>query len=232
MAKNPLMLLKSPQFRWLMLIALGGSGLLAFTLAGTGPLEQVVPEALFQAFSALTTAGFSTADIGGFPDSSKAVMCFLMWIGGGMGSTAGGIKILRVMVLFSIVYLVFIRFFLPREVVTPLSVGGRVIDSEQVQNLVTFLLLYLMVLIISAFVFMVHGYTMVDSIFETSSALGTVGLSAGITSPLLPLQLKLVLIVDMLLGRIEIIPLALLFFPRTWVKAHGHAKNSRKNHKE
>jgi len=232
MAKNPLMLLKSPQFRWLVLIALGGSGLLAFTLAGTGSLAEIFPEALFQAFSAMTTAGFSTTDIGAYPDSAKAVMCFLMWIGGGMGSTAGGIKILRVMVLFSIVYMVFIRFFLPREVVTPLHVDGRVIEPEQIQNLVTFLLLYLMVLIISAFSFMIHGYTMVDSLFETSSALGTVGLSAGITSPVLPLQLKLVLIVDMLLGRIEIIPLALIFFPRTWIKPHGHAKNNRKNREE
>lgn len=142
------------------------------------------------------------------------------------GFDCRGIKILRVMVLFSIVYMVFIRFFLPREAVTPLRVDGRVVDPEQVQNLVTFLVLYLVVLIISAFIFMVHGYTMVDSLFETSSALGTVGVSTGITGPLLPLQLKLVLIVDMLLGRIEIIPLALLFFPRTWVKAHGHPKNS------
>ena len=226
MARHPFMLLKDPQFRFFVLFALAGSGLLAFTLAGTGSIAQILPNAFFQAFSALTTAGFATTDIGAFPDSAKAVMCFLMWIGGGMGSTAGGIKILRVMVLFSIVYMVFIRFFLPREAITPLRVNGSVVEPEQVQNLVTFLLVYLVVLIISAFIFMVHGYTMVDSLFETSSALGTVGVSTGITSPLLPLQLKLVLIVDMLLGRIEIIPLALLFFPRTWIKARGHLKNS------
>lgn len=220
MAKNPLLLLKSPQFRWLVFIALVGSGLLAFTLSGTGPLEYVLPVAAFQAFSALTTAGFSTADISLFPDSAKAVMCFLMWIGGGMGSTAGGIKILRLLLLLSIVYMVFIRFFLPREVVTPLKVAGRVIEEDQVLHLVTFLVLYLAVLVVSAFIFMLNGYSLVDSLFETSSALGTVGVSTGITSSLLPLHLKLVLIVDMLLGRIEIIPLALLFFPRTWIKAH------------
>jgi trk system potassium uptake protein TrkH len=153
-----------------------------------------------------------------------------MWTGGSMGSTAGGIKILRLIVLLSIVYMVFIRYFLPREVVTPLKVGGSTIDPEKVLNLVTFLVLYLGVLIVSAFIFMVHGYSMVDSLFETSSALGTVGLSTGITSPLLPLQLKIVLIVDMLLGRIEIIPLALLLFPRTWINTHGHAGNKKNRH--
>jgi trk system potassium uptake protein TrkH len=219
MARNPLLLFRSIQFRWFMAIALLGSGILAFTLLGTGDSPGgVIQEGVFQAFSALTTAGFSTTDIGAYPDSSKAVMSVLMWIGGSMGSTAGGIKILRIIALVSIVHLVFIRFFLPRETVTSLKIGQTTVTEDQVFALVTFLFLYFIILVISAISFMLYGYTLVDSLFETSSALGTVGLSVGITGHALALPLKAILIVDMLLGRIEIIPLALLLFPRTWVK--------------
>ena len=65
---------------------------------------------------------------------------------------------------------------------------------------------------------MLHGYGLDNALFEVSSALGTVGLSCGITSAAMPSLLKGVLIVDMLLGRIEIVPLFILIFPRTWVK--------------
>lgn len=219
MAKNPLLLFRSIQFRWFLAIAVLGSGILAFTLIGTGNSSgEIIQGGIFQAFSALTTAGFSTVDISAWPDSSKAVMSVLMWIGGCMGSTAGGIKILRIIALVSIVHLVFIRFFLPRETVTSLKIGETTVTEDQVFALVTFLFLYFIILVVSAISFMLYGYSLVDSLFETSSALGTVGLSVGITGQALALPLKVVLILDMLLGRIEIIPLALLLFPRTWIR--------------
>lgn len=219
MAKNPLLLFRSLQFQWFLVIGVLGSGILAFTLLGTGNSSPgVIGEGMFQAFSALTTAGFSTADIGAWPDASKAVMSVLMWIGGSMGSTAGGIKILRIIALFSIVHLVFIRFFLPRETITSLKIGQTTVTYEQVLALVTFVFLYFIILVVSAISFMMYGYSLVDSLFETSSALGTVGLSVGITGQALAVPLKVILILDMLLGRIEIIPLALLLFPRTWIK--------------
>jgi trk system potassium uptake protein TrkH len=65
---------------------------------------------------------------------------------------------------------------------------------------------------------MFYGVNSADSIFEVSSALGTVGLSAGVTGPDMPDVLKMVLCADMLLGRIEIIPLLILVMPRTWIK--------------
>jgi trk system potassium uptake protein TrkH len=222
MSRNPLSLVRSAQFRWFLAIGVLGSLLLAFTLLDAGGnLFVVVPRALFQGFSSLTTAGFSTMNISTVPDSSKVVMSVLMWIGGSMGSTAGGIKILRVITLFSIIRLVFIRFFVPRETVTTLKIGNTPVSEDQVYHLVTFLFLYFLVLVVSALFFMLSGYPMADSVFETSSALGTVGLSTGITGAALALPLKVVLIIDMLLGRIEIIPLILLIFPRTWVKRAG-----------
>ncbi|KAF1077238.1 potassium transporter TrkG [Methanogenium sp. MK-MG] len=135
-----------------------------------------------------------------------------------MGSTAGGIKILRLVILLKVVHLVFIRYFLPREALTPLKLGEEVIETEAVYNILTFVFLYSLVLVSSSFIFMLYGFGLDNALFEVSSALGTVGLSCGITSAAMPVLLKGVLIVDMLLGRIEIVPLFILAFPRTWVK--------------
>jgi len=206
------------QFRYFILVLLLGFILLLMTMAVEVPLDEAFPASAFQAASALSTAGFSTIDIGSLPDSSKAVLTLLMWVGGSVGSTAGGIKIMRLIILFKIIHLVFIRFFLPKEALTPLKVGDEVIESRHVYHIVTYVILYALVIIVSGFIFMLHGIGLDNAIFEVSSALGTVGLSTGITGPGMPDILKWTLIVDMVLGRIEIIPLCILLFPRTWVK--------------
>jgi trk system potassium uptake protein TrkH len=215
---QPRSLFSSVQFLTFLLIGVAGALLLFGILSRSYPLPEAVSLASFQAFSALTSAGFSTTDIGLLPDSAKALLTVLMWIGGSVGSTAGGIKILRVIVLFRIIHLVFIRFFLPKEALTPLKVRDRVIENDDVTSIVSFVMLYLMVTIGSAFIFMLYGIDMGDAVFEVSSALGTVGLSCGITDVAMPPVLKGVLIIDMLLGRIEIIPLCIVLFPRTWYR--------------
>jgi trk/ktr system potassium uptake protein len=206
------------QFRYFLVFATIGILLLFFTLAGTMNPAEGLFVSVFQAFSALSTAGFSTVDINTLPDGSKAVLTALMWVGGSVGSTAGGIKILRLIILLKVVHLVFIRYFLPREALTPLKLGEEVIETEMVYNILTFVFLYSMVLVASSFLFMLYGFGLDNALFEVSSALGTVGLSCGITSAAMPDLLKGVLIIDMLLGRIEIVPLFILAFPRTWVK--------------
>ncbi|GAB7015383.1 TrkH family potassium uptake protein [Methanogenium cariaci] len=216
--ENKKALFSDIQFRYFLVFATIGILLLFFTLAGTMNPAEGLFVSVFQAFSALSTAGFSTVDINTLPDGSKAVLTALMWVGGSVGSTAGGIKILRLIILLKVVHLVFIRYFLPREALTPLKLGEEVIETEMVYNILTFVFLYSMVLVASSFLFMLYGFGLDNALFEVSSALGTVGLSCGITSAAMPDLLKGVLIIDMLLGRIEIVPLFILAFPRTWVK--------------
>jgi trk system potassium uptake protein TrkH len=216
--ETPWLLFSSEQFRGFLVVFAAGVLALAFTMQQTGSLSFVAGTAVFQALSALTTAGFSTVDIATLPESSKMVISALMWIGGCVGSTAGGIKILRLIILVQLIHLVFIRFFLPREALTPLKVGDEVVEESEVYTILTFVLLYFAVAFASVLVFSLHGIATGDAIFEVSSALGTVGLSTGLTSAALAPLLKLVLIGDMLLGRIEIIPLCILLFPRTWIR--------------
>jgi trk system potassium uptake protein TrkH len=216
--KNKKALTSDIQFRYFLIFAAIGILLLFSTMPGDmNPVEGLSASA-FQTFSALSTAGFATVDISTLPDASKAVITALMWVGGSVGSTAGGIKILRLVILLKVVHLVFIRYFLPREALTPLKLGEDVIETEMVYNILTFVFLYLLILVGSSFIFMLYGYGLNNALFEVSSALGTVGLSCGITNAAMPAVLKGVLILDMLLGRIEIVPLFIMAFPRTWMK--------------
>jgi trk system potassium uptake protein TrkH len=219
--KDPRTLTGDPQLRYMLGISLLGSALFALTLSGgiVGfEILRLLPDAAFQTISALTGTGFSTMDMNSLSDASKGFLSAVMCIGGSIGSTTGGIKLFRLIVIVQLIRLVFYRFFLPREAITPLKVNSQIIEPEEVYRMMTYVLLYSIMLVFSAFIFMLYGINSADSIFETSSALATAGLSTGVTNPGMPSLLKLVLCADMLLGRVEIVPLFILFLPRTWLE--------------
>lgn len=232
--KEPRNLIRDPQVRYMFGLSVLGTAVFALTLSGKieGPeVVQTILDAVFQTVSALTGTGFSTIDIAPLSDASKGFLSAIMCIGGSIGSTTGGIKLFRLIVIVQIIELVFYRFFLPREAITPLKVKAQVVDPEEVYRIMTYVLLYSSVLVLSAFIFMLYGVDSADAIFETSSALATAGLSTGVTDPEMPSLLKLVLCADMLLGRVEIIPLFILLLPRTWIerKRKDGEKKSLKN---
>lgn len=219
--KEPRNLIRDPQVRYMFGLSVLGTAVFALTLSGKieGPeVLRTILDAVFQTVSALTGTGFSTIDIAPLSDASKGFLSAIMCIGGSIGSTTGGIKLFRLIVIVQIIELVFYRFFLPREAITPLKVKAQVVDPEEVYRIMTYVLLYSAVLVLSAFIFMLHGVDSADAIFETSSALATAGLSTGVTDPGMPSLLKLVLCTDMLLGRVEIIPIFILLLPRTWIE--------------
>jgi trk system potassium uptake protein TrkH len=159
---------------------------------------------LFNVASASTTSGFHTIDIAEMQESLKIVFITLMAVGGMGFSTAGGLKIFRL-----IMYLKAIPWSI-RKFITRHYSKMRFDSREFVCGDVVFGLIYLLLTVIlllgSAFIFNLHGFGFVDSLFETSSAFATVGLSAGITSLALAPALKWLLIFLMVFGRIEIIP--------------------------
>lgn len=216
--------------RYMLGLSVIGTAIFALTLSGeTGGTEllHILSDASFQTVSALTGTGFSTIDIAPLSDASKGFLSAIMCIGGSIGSTTGGIKLFRLIVIVQLIKLVFYRFFLPREAVTPLKVKAQVVDPEEVYRIMTYVLLYSVVLIISAFIFMLYGIGSADAIFEASSALATAGLSTGVTEPGMPSLLKIVLCADMLLGRVEIIPLFILLLPRTWLERNRKNEEKR-----
>jgi len=149
--------------------------------------------------------------------ASQLVLIASMLTGGALGSTAGGIKILRLLVLIRLVQLLFARTMMPAAAVRELRVGGMQIDRDELEAIVAVLACYAAALGASWLVFVGFGHDPLASLFEVASALGTVGLSAGLVSTHLDPALKGVLCADMLLGRVEAVALVVLLMPGTWI---------------
>lgn len=171
----------------------------------------------FLGISAQSTVGFSTFDLAQLGPASMGLLMLAMFIGGGVGSTAGGIKILRLIIFWRLVQLILRRSGLPSHAVAEARIDDKVIDEDEITRALLLIILFAFVIAISWGVFLAYGYPALPSLFEVTSAVGTVGLSSGVTSADLPAVLKLVLCIDMLLGRLEIIALLIILFPPTWI---------------
>jgi len=168
------------------------------------------------AFSSQTTTGFSSSSVSALAEWKKALLSLSMLIGGGVGSTAGGIKILRLYFLFVFLKTFIIRQCSSKNAFYKPNFFGIKVDEKHLTLALALITLYGIIASLSWFSFVCWGYGAIDALFEVSSAIGTVGLSTGITSSNLPLFLKGVLIIDMLLGRVEILPWLIFFYPTTW----------------
>jgi trk system potassium uptake protein TrkH len=189
------------------LIILGAAALLLFERYAAGDASASrpdVPGALFQSVTA-RTAGFNTVDISAMSPSSRLVLIMLMFIGGSPGSTAGGIKT----VTLAVVVMVAVTALRKRGEV---EMFGRSVRVAVVGRAITVTLLFAAVLLFATLALSItensnENAAMSDIVFETSSALGTVGLSTGLTRDLTDAG-KFIIIITMLIGRLG--PLTLL----------------------
>jgi trk system potassium uptake protein len=195
-----------------------GTALLLVTLLLWWLGHMAPADALAQAVFAQTTTGYSTLDLAGLDPPAKLAIILSMVTGGGVGSTAGGMKLLRVLVMLRVIQLAILRVQIPRHGVLQPELGGRALEPAQIEHALLLLLLYPLVILMSWLPFLTAGYAPLDALFEIVSAVGTVGLSVGITSRDLAGGLKLLLSLDMLLGRLEILALLVLLYPGTWHK--------------
>jgi trk/ktr system potassium uptake protein len=168
------------------------------------------------AFSAQTTAGFSSMPCAQLDAGSKLVLIFSMLVGGGLGSTAGGFKLLRLLIAVSVFRLILLRTCLPKHAVIEPRLAGRRLQDEEIRSALLLILLFVIVVALSWLPFVAMGYSPLDSLFEVVSATGTAGLSVGLTSATMPELLKGILCVDMLMGRLEIIAWLVMLYPGTW----------------
>lgn len=170
---------------------------------GNMPFGEKVMNALFQSVT-FRTAGFSAIDQGGLRDTSQALGCVLMLIGGSSGSTAGGIKTVTVAILGLSV----LAGFRGRSGVT---ICGRSIDRRQQTSATTLVLTALLLFLFGAmFLSLFDAVPFMDAGFEVASALGTVGLTVGIT-PTLSEPCRIFLILFMYLGRVGILSCSIAF---------------------
>ncbi|WP_417513362.1 TrkH family potassium uptake protein [Minwuia sp.] len=180
------------------------------------PLAKLEIAAL-TAISAQSTAGFSVIPYDQLQTATVGMLIAAMLIGGGLGSTAGGIKILRLMIVVKFMHLLVLRCSVPESAHVSTTLGGRRLEGGEIESAAAIVLGYFTIAFISVIVFLAYGYEPLDSIFDVASAVGTAGLSSGLSGPELPGVLKAVLCVDMLMGRVETVALIVLLFPGTWI---------------
>ncbi|KPK17336.1 MAG: hypothetical protein AMJ62_01380 [Myxococcales bacterium SG8_38] len=200
---------RDPQILALAIVVLAGAPLL-FVLEGRGW------HAAFDTVSAITTTGFSLDDPAGWSPTRKFFTTLWMIIGGSTGSTAGGLKIMRFLVLLTLMRWTIHRLMLPAEARIALKYAGTPIEAEPLRHLLGFIVAYLALLLAGSAALVFAGFNPGDALFESASAVGTVGLSCGITDATLPAWLKLVLSFQMWAGRLEVIPVLVVFYPATW----------------
>jgi len=164
-------------------------------------------DSVFHIISAMSTTGFSYVTIQS--DGLKLFIVFLMFVGGASFSTAGGIKIYRFILLFKATKKAIVDSITEQDSTVKLF-GKEYTNAEIIQSL-ALVILMIGIIFASSFIVSSYGFRPIDSIFETTSAIATTGLSAGVVGPSLALELKWLFVFLMILGRIEILAFLIMF---------------------
>ena len=171
-------------------------------------LEKSIRVAVFEIISAITTTGFSSVGYVEWNSFGVFLLIVLMLIGGGAVSTAGGIKQFRIHLLWKVTLWEIQRAFLPRTAVMerPIWNGDRrvFVDDARIRQINVFIFLYMAIYFTGTMVLCACGYSLSDSLFEFASAIGTVGLSVGVTAAAMPSPALWAETIAMFLGRLEI----------------------------
>lgn len=188
-----------------------------------GSFFESFHHALFQVASIITTTGFATVDFNQWPVFSKSLLVLLMFIGACAGSTGGGIKCSRIVLMFKSIKKEMQYLIHPRAVRVN-KMDGRRVQHEVMRSVNVFLIAYLLIFVVSILLVSLTCEDMVTSFTAVATTLNNVGPGLELVGPsanfafLSPLS-KIVLMFDMLAGRLEIFPMLLLFAPRTWMKS-------------
>ena len=209
---------------WLYLfIQAAATAVISFNIRSLFPtMGQTVQQAAFQVSSIMTTTGFATANFDLWPELSKWVILLLMFIGASAGSTGGGMKVSRVLLMAKAAKRERKRAVNPREV-TVIRMDGRMVGDDTMQGIWMYLTYYLIIMLASMLVVSTNSYGVEVSLSAVVSCLNNIGPGFGICGPagsfaeFNPLS-KVVLCVDMLLGRLEIMPFLMLIAPAAWNK--------------
>lgn len=181
---------------------------------------ETIRHSFFQVNAIITTTGFSTVDFNMWPVFSQTILVGLMFIGGCAGSTAGGLKVTRVIILLKS-FKNEVRRMLHPQCVTTVKVDGKPIDDDTVNQVGIYFAIYIFIMILSVLVLSIAGHSFTTNVTSVISCLNNIGPGLDEVGPVcnygfFPAYGKVVLIVDMLLGRLELFPLLMLFSPSVW----------------
>ena len=215
--------LKNEELRAYLGIILGAILLITVNIAGKfGNPFLAFHHAAFQVGSIITTTGYSTVDFNTWPTFSKTVLVLLMLIGASAGSTGGGIKVSRIVILAKSVKKELKQYLHPHSI-SKIKMDGKPVEHEVVRSINVFLIAYLLIYAVSMLIVSLDNFDFNTTFTSVAATINNIGPGLDLVGPaanfgILSVPSKLVLIFDMLAGRLEIFPLLLLFVPDTWRK--------------
>nr|MBP3597912.1 TrkH family potassium uptake protein [Eubacterium sp.] len=183
---------------------------------------ETIRHVAFQVGSIITTTGFSTVDFNQWPEFSKTILIFLMFIGAYAGSTGGGMKVSR-FIIWTKTLLKELKVMIHPRNVYKVSVEGRKVEHEVIRSVNVFLVAYVMVYAISLLIISLDGFDFITNFTGVAATINNIGPGLNQVGPMGNFSIfspmsKLVMVFDMIAGRLELFPMFLLFSPTTWKK--------------
>ena len=215
---------KDPEFRFYLGIWALACGVITLNAWHTAypSAGSALRHSVFATTSIMSTTGFCTVDFDTWPAFSKLILVLCMIVGGCVGSTAGGIKHLRLFIVLKKATRQ-IKLFVHPQAVMQVKLGKQPVDDSIVLNVVTFVMLYVLVLVIASSIMTLFTHDILAAITSVIACTGNVGPGLGMVGPTqnymaIPAAGKIVLIFCMLLGRLEFYTMLALLFPSFWKK--------------
>ena len=213
--------LKSEELHWYLGIVLFAAVSIALNLGDTyGGFFRNLRYSFFQVASIISTTGFGTADFSLWPTYSRWVLVLLMLIGASAGSTGGGIKVSRILILGKSIRLELRKQLRPHSVNIE-RLEGKPITDATIHSALVFFACYFFLLFLGTVIVSIDGFDLLSSFTGVIACLSNIGPGLDMTGPMgsyvmfSPLS-KIVMSLCMLLGRLEIFPILMLFSPRVW----------------
>ena len=183
-------------------------------------LGEALRHAAFQVGSIITTTGFSSCDFDLWPTLSKEILVMLMFVGACAGSTGGGMKVSRLLLMGKTVGKELKQALHP-QVVAPVRMDGKVVNHETIRATNVYVAAYIFIFAASFFLISLDGFDMVTNFTAIAATLNNIGPGLAQVGPMMNFgsysnPAKLVMISDMLAGRLEIFPMLVFFMPDTW----------------
>ena len=220
--RQPKHLFANPEFKYYIIFLTAASVFIALNLMNG--IELSAGDAFryggFQSVSIMTTTGFSTADFNVWPPFARATLLILMIVGACAGSTGGALKVTRLIVLFKYAFRRISLAFNPQAVI-PIKVGGTVLSERVISGIIGMAVLYFSTIIVGFLIMSALGLSHTTALSSILATLGNVGPGLGLVGPaadytLIPAAGKVVLIVCMLAGRLELLTVFSLLAPSFW----------------
>ncbi|WP_069998048.1 TrkH family potassium uptake protein [Cellulosilyticum sp. I15G10I2] len=185
-------------------------------------VKESVRYAAFQVASIITTTGYATADFDTWPVFSKLILLFIMFIGGCAGSTGGGMKHIRILLLFKAAKRNFLKIVHPRAV-DSVRIGGRAVDEQALSEVLGFFFIYIIIFCCAVLIVALDGKSIVTTLSSVVATIANIGPGLEIVGPAgnfssFSVLSKITLSFCMIIGRLEIYPILLLVMPKFWSK--------------